>query len=55
MHQRICQLVTAVRLTIGYCAHEKVTLSQADLEALYYRDLCELSEMLDLPPARLEA
>ena len=54
MHQRICQLVTAVRLTIGYCAHEKVTLSQADLEALY-RDLCELSEMLNLPPARLEA
>ena len=41
----IWAIVTRTRLTVGYCAHEKVTLVQSDLEKMY-EDLLRLSVLL---------
>jgi hypothetical protein len=48
-YDRIAHLVTVVRLTIGYFRWKNEAVPVDDLDELY-KDLCELSELLDLPP-----
>lgn len=50
---RIKQLLTACRLTVGYSVYAKRPLSPIDCAEMY-ESLCEVCDLLDIEPIKIE-